>query len=356
MRIIFSFIWVFLVTTTPMMAQTRGSECPDTQFTEWGMNGVVTPGMSNRLRGEPSTSGAVLGTLPAGEVFNVMYASSTCAEGYLWVEVRTLEQTGWTVERPIDEDEPFVIPYESPEPREIGQRLDDGSYLIDEGGLYMEIPASLDVEQVWLAERIGFFGNTMSAQPSSVTLSFINSDEESLADIQILPYAISETVRELYWDYLPLETLLTEQPDLAEYASRNQMPQAPIGGVAALFGGATIYLPFNEGMGLRYLTFFAQDWVLFEPDYSLTYLYRGLTNDLAFFIAGEQRGVSIPEGTIPDPVNRGDDALYGAYTDEFSANLNALPTSAFTPDLALIDTLMSSLTITDNDLLMALIP
>lgn len=348
MRLIISLMWMFLVTTTSVVGQDTKPECPASQFTEWGANGIVTPGTSNRLRTEPSRTGAVIGQLAAGERFNVSYRKTACADGYLWVQVRTLYQEGWTAERAIN-GEPFIVPYVDPSPRKVGQLLEDGSYLIEERGLRVQIPASLNVKQALLSTRLGLFGDVMSAQPSSLNLTFENGS------IQIFPYAITEAVREEYWG-THLETLLTDQPNLLEYSSVNRMPQAPIGGVRALFGGSGVYMPFNSGSGLRFLTYFAQNVVLFNANDKLIYLYRGITEDRAFLVTGELSGIPIPNGTIPSGGSRTSDSLYSAYLRQFEANLTALPTSAFTPDLSVIDTLFNSITITDNNRLMNSIP
>jgi len=110
--------------STAAQSSSEGN-CPDSQFTEWGMNGVVTPGDSNNVRAQPSTSAALLGQIAPGEPFNVNYNSAICADGYLWIGIVTPAFEGWTTERPIDGSDPFVLPY-APEPRVIGELADDG--------------------------------------------------------------------------------------------------------------------------------------------------------------------------------------------------------------------------------------
>jgi hypothetical protein len=337
------------------------SACPDSQFTSWGAVGVVTPGDANNLRDQPSTSGALIGKVEPGEPFTVIYPTEpVCAEGYLWREIQTLTQRGWTVEIPADGDEPFIVPYEAPEPREVGTLQEDGSFLIEEGGVRLIIPAPLAVTKATVQPQVGLFGDVMSAQPSSVVFNFYREGREhAMGTISIFPYDLSPAVYDYWdWDGNDLDMLLEERPDLLEYADRNRMPQLPIGGVAALFGGAPAYIPFGSGSGLRYITYFAQTAVLFNADMSYTYMYRGLTEDRALLVTGET-GVDIPAEAIPRSCSFGDcraDNAYPGYIGQLEANLAALPTSAFTPDLALLDGIFASLTITDPEALLALIP
>lgn len=353
----------FLITLITMLIGVTGaaaqndetSNCPDSQFTSWGSVGVVTPGDANNLRDKPTTSGALIGKVQPGEPFIVIYPTDpVCAEGYLWREIQTLTQRGWTVEIPVDGDEPFIVPYESPEPRDIGAVGEDGSYVIEEGGIRLVLPQQLNIERATVQPEVGLFGDVMSAQPSSVIFTFYQEKKEHpIGTIEIFPYDLSPAVYN-YWDGSELDMLLAERPDLLEYADRNRLPQLPIAGVAALFGGAPIYTPFGSGDGLRYITYFAQTSVLFKADMGYTYMYRGISGDRAFLVTGEM-WVHIPAEAIPRGGSRADDA-YPGYIDQLEANLAAQPTSAFTPDLTLIDGVFASLTITDPEALLALIP
>lgn len=337
-----------------VQAQTPTAEaCPVSQFLEWGGNGVVTPGDSNNVRDEPSTAGALIGKIAPGEPFVVLYDSATCAEGYLWVEVKTMSLRGWTVEMAADGGEPFIVPYET-ETIDVGTRAEDGSIRVEAAGVAFTVPAGLNIARVTMAPEVGFFGDVMSAQPSSLVFTFLDADDEPRGDIEIYPYAISDAVYDLY-AYPDLEILLTEQPSLLEYAARKRMPQGPLAGSAALFGGAGAYLPVSGGNGLRFITYFAQTSVLFRQDTTFEYLYRGLTADKSFFVAAQNFPVKAPAGTVPASGSR-DDAGYPRYLRQLETNLATQPSSAFTPDLALLDSVFTSLTITDAEALLRAIP
>ncbi|MBK9124395.1 MAG: hypothetical protein IPM16_14920 [Chloroflexi bacterium] len=323
-------------------------------FVGWGAAGVVTPGDSNNVRAEPTTSGALVGKISPSDPFRVMYQSATCADGYLWIEIQTMTLRGWTVERSLDGGEPFLMAF-APEPVEVGERAEDGTIRVEAGGVAFTVPAGLGIERITMTPEIGLFGDVMSAQPSSLVFEFYQPDIDRVrGSIEIYPYEIIDAVYELY-RYSELETLLTEQPNLLDYAARNRMPQLPLAGAAALFGGAGAYLTGADGIGMRFLTYFAQDWVLFDQDDSFEYLYRGFTTDRNFFVTAQDFWANPPAGTIPTNGSRADE-LYPRYLRQLEANLAAQPASAFTPDLALLDSIFTSFTVTDIDALLTVIP
>ena len=170
-------------------------DCPVSQFIEWGMNGVVTPGDSNTVRADPSTSAEVIGQLVPGDPFNVNYNRIACADGYLWREITTSSLEGWTVEIPIDSDVPFIVPY-APEPRQTGQVAVDGSILVEENGITFTVPAGLGITQVTVVPEVGFFGEVMSAQPSSVVFAFLDEAGDERGNIEVFRYAVGSDTYE----------------------------------------------------------------------------------------------------------------------------------------------------------------
>ncbi|MCB9454012.1 MAG: SH3 domain-containing protein [Anaerolineaceae bacterium] len=79
--------------------------------------GRVTPGSANRIRDAASTSGAQVGQIPAGGVFDVL-EGPLCVEGFLWWRVAYDGVEGWTVEgntsdyfvEPVEADTPVETP------------------------------------------------------------------------------------------------------------------------------------------------------------------------------------------------------------------------------------------------------
>ena len=62
-----------------------------------GMTGRVTPGSSNNLRSEPSTSAAKIGSIPPGATFAVL-AGPACSSGLTYWQVNYNGTIGWTPE------------------------------------------------------------------------------------------------------------------------------------------------------------------------------------------------------------------------------------------------------------------
>lgn len=95
------------VPTLPPLPRTTGSNiCPDTQPSMLmpGRQGRVSTASAatNRVRSEPSTAGAIIGEIPAGEYFDVL-AGPECAHGWAWFQVRTDKLEGWMAEGSADE-------------------------------------------------------------------------------------------------------------------------------------------------------------------------------------------------------------------------------------------------------------
>jgi hypothetical protein len=62
-----------------------------------GIQARVTPELSNNLREQPTTSGTLVGVIPAGDMFTVL-TGPMCAEGIAWWQVDYEGIIGWTAE------------------------------------------------------------------------------------------------------------------------------------------------------------------------------------------------------------------------------------------------------------------
>lgn len=89
---------VFSLFVLSSLAQ-EDPNCPDAPIPQLVINGQgrVTPGNANNIRDIPARSGAKIGEIPAGEIFNVL-EGPTCADGLNWWLVSYEDLTGWTVE------------------------------------------------------------------------------------------------------------------------------------------------------------------------------------------------------------------------------------------------------------------
>jgi hypothetical protein len=139
-----------------------------------------------------------------------------------------------------------------------------------------------------------------------------------------------------------LETLLVNLPE----PPPEELPFLPPFNAGQMFTAQAQYVPFPDGVGVRYLTQYSQ---AFMPvnNHELIYTFQGLTDDAAYYVSAVLP-VSAP--VLPDamemPVNQ--EAfieVFEEYIAGVTADLDGLPDSDFTPTLAQLDALVSSITI-----------
>ncbi len=333
-------------------AAAQSGDCLPTQFSadDYYPMAVVTPGDSNNVRAEPSPSGELLGQIVAGAGMQVYTEDEPiCLNGLLWRHVATPSIQGWTVE--ANADGYFIVPYQRRDPVEFAKPQDGSDFVVTSHGVTFTIPAALPFAQV-SSDITPFSLFTMYAGPSSLNFDFGQQLTDGWAwpvDIAIYDYASDpEMLSTDGW----LQTLVTEQPSLAAaFRDQHRPPQSPMLGLSNLAAVPT-YLPFGSGGGLRYITTVSGEVVILNLDQSIV-VYRGLSADGAYLISMNMP-VQLPASVItPDSPRHGADV---AYLNALEDTLAALPTSAFTPDLALYDALFSSITITNPDALAASLP
>jgi hypothetical protein len=144
---------------------------------------------------------------------------------------------------------------------------------------------------------------------------------------------------------LALQNVLASQPP----ALAEALLLLPTSDQSQAFHTAPRYIPFNGGVGVRYLTQLTQE-ITAATSLNLTYVYQGLSNDGRYLIAGY-----FPISTTVLPASAADltkaerDAIkkdYKAYIAGVVAALDAAPQS-FTPSLAALDATMGSFLIGD---------
>ncbi len=349
------FFLTLLSVLSILPAAAQSGDCLPTQFSadDYYPMAIVTPGDSNNVRAEPSPSGELLGQIAAGKGMIIEREDPVCANGYLWRRVSTPYIRGWTVEASADAY--FIVPYVERDPVVAVEREAGSDTVVESHGVTFTIPAALPFIQV-TSEIIPFSLYRQTEYPSALGFVLYRYDDEPLYIVARITIYNLGASRDYIYDADWLETTLTDQPPLADAIREyGGAPQMPIGGARALFTGVPTYIPFGSGNGLRYVTAFAQDSILFTPDTPYTVVYRGITSDSAYLIA-IQLPAQLPSGAIPAaPTGRQENA-YTDYLRAFEANLAPLPSSAFTPDLALYDALFSSIRITDADALNAALP
>lgn len=105
-RLYLSVLCLSLMLTLPItIIDAQGDECNGAMALALviGEQGRVLPGSANRMRAQPSTSGAEVGQIPGGDSFTVV-AEPVCADGFWWWQVNYNGVVGWTVQGTADED------------------------------------------------------------------------------------------------------------------------------------------------------------------------------------------------------------------------------------------------------------
>ena len=125
------------------------------------------------------------------------------------------------------------------------------------------------------------------------------------------------------------------------------MPFLPLFNAKQMMHSHTQYLDFQNGLGLRYLTWFSQGIVPVNNS-ELIYTYQGITSDGKYYVAAV---LPINHSSLPtDGIITGNETPefssdYDTYLMNVAASLNTQSAKGFSPDLTQLDALMSSLEI-----------
>jgi hypothetical protein len=136
-----------------------------------------------------------------------------------------------------------------------------------------------------------------------------------------------------------LQALLAERPSIPG----GTLPYLPLINAAQVFHSQVAYLTFANGTGVRYVTAFSQD-ASPVTNQQLIYTFQGLTDDGQYYMAAF---FPVKTTDLPDTVQvedwEGFSATYSTYVAETKAALNDLSPADFTPDLTLLDEVVTSL-------------
>jgi hypothetical protein len=126
----------------------------------------------------------------------------------------------------------------------------------------------------------------------------------------------------------------------------NPLPHLAPVNAPQIFAANLLCLDFANGQGLRYLTAFRQDVSPFIQD-DILYIYQGISTDRQFYISVliPVKTDILPETIDASEINDAFVANYTTYIGETVDSLTALDSSAFTPDLSLLDDMVASITI-----------
>jgi hypothetical protein len=138
-----------------------------------------------------------------------------------------------------------------------------------------------------------------------------------------------------------LRRLLSQRPALTSGLTVPVQP-IPLVNASPLFAAKPRYAPSGAGNGVRFVTTFVQQVVPITAR-DLVYLYQGMSADGRYAIAAW-----LPvraNGQLPTPPTDFSDARIRAHNEAAVRALDALPNSAFTPNLDDLDALMAGLRI-----------
>ena len=133
------------------------------------------------------------------------------------------------------------------------------------------------------------------------------------------------------------------------------MPGVPFFNATQVFAAQMQALTFQNGSGVRMVTEYAQ-YPAPINNYDLFYHFQGLTNDGRYYLIAilpitapilaetDRPDATVPAGGVPLPAGSvPDEAYYTAIAEK----LNALPPDSFTPSLAVLDSMIRSIVITN---------
>lgn len=135
-----------------------------------------------------------------------------------------------------------------------------------------------------------------------------------------------------------LQTLLADQPDLTQ---KPELPYVYVRASAQMLHTQEAYLSFQNGRGIRYLTFYAQNVVTITSK-DLFYNFQGFTDDGQFFVRAT---FPIEITTLPTERTMPELETYRDYVDALAVEIRQLDPAVFNPLLSHLDQLIQSLTI-----------
>lgn len=134
----------------------------------------------------------------------------------------------------------------------------------------------------------------------------------------------------------------------------DKLPFVPFFNAGAVFTAQAKVVPFQDGVGVRMLTQYAQSFAQVN-NHEMFYHFQGLTNDGQTYVIvilpasapflAENWEASAPAGGIPFPGYEDPNVDFEAYYQQVTARLDAAPPDTFSPSLTILDALVGSLDI-----------
>jgi hypothetical protein len=160
--------------------------------------------------------------------------------------------------------------------------------------------------------------------------------------VWVFPVAEYEALADFMSDRVDrMEDLLAMRPNF----DGDWLPFLPAFNAGPLINARVEYLDFQNGSGVRYLTLYGQAYRVIN-NYELFYTFQGLTDDGQYWVCAI---LPIWQDNLPDDgdeVPGGDFESFAqnfqTYAAEQEANLEAVPSNSFAPDLDTLDAFIAS--------------
>ena len=211
--------------------------------------------------------------------------------------------------------------------------------------------------------------STVANSVQSTVVAVVSSSDQ-VAPWEIAPqheemtftgYILSDTFHVSSINVYPVQDFIAIEPTVADRVTELQkiikeksdnpgnVPILPLWNAAQVFLSNPVYLDFQNGSGIRYLTQYGQA-IMPINNHDLFYSFQGLTSDGKYWISAIL-SVNHPslQATYDDPLPADFEqfmADYEQYTTLLRANLDTQPLETFTPSLADLDAMISSIVVT----------
>jgi hypothetical protein len=238
---------------------------------------------------------------------------------------------------------PQATPTAPPAGGIIDVRYGSVEFSVDRGLASAVTPADVDLH-VPAADETGF------PEPEHIAFSFANYPGQTgeIVTLRVYPVETYEAVggTQASDEINRLADILEERGSLDGQDSLPYLPLVP--GDQVVYAQA-VYIDFQGGAGIAYLTAFRLD-VAPLTSGELIYTFQGLTDDGQYYISA-----TFPVRTSALPETIADDFDYDAFAETFSTylaetteKLNDLTAADFTPRLDLLDSVVRSLVVNGN--------
>lgn len=304
------------------------------------------------LYAEADPKSPVVATIPDGGVVNVLW-QTVCVDGGLWRKLVYAGAVGFAPE--AADETPTFRAYVAPEPVDVsipGRRVTDlrSDWLT-------AVHSTALANRFVMQPQVGYsYPDAMS--PTPPYLLYWPDDYYIAADHPYDPYiaiypiapwrAISGSISQRIDT---LQAQLDARPALPqmnpETGQRAALIDLPYRNAAQLVRASQRYLDFENGSGIRFISYYAQ--MTAELRRGFIYTFNGISDDGQYFISADFP-ILLPPGTLPpfdfeadlaageEPMN----SYYVEYLEAVNRAVEALEDYQFTPSLQTLDAFVTS--------------